>query len=114
MERLVVLRPELADLSRKFSSSFVLRDLVDAGEAVGQLLAPWRFESAQSQFCSCAGGMHQYSFWRDVRAVYPPSRAFPHSPSRPHRIIVSVLGSREIAAAPKSDFNPQEKMDVPN
>ena len=35
MKRLVVLRPEHADLSR------VLRDLIDAGEASGQLLAPY-------------------------------------------------------------------------
>jgi hypothetical protein len=54
VKRLVVLTPEHADLSREFSSSFLLRDLVDPGEASGQLLVDgvvWRFESAQSQFC---------------------------------------------------------------
>src|SRR6516225_2476054 len=54
VKRLVVLTPEHADLSREFSSSFLLRDLVDPGEASGQLLfdaVVWRFESAQAQFC---------------------------------------------------------------
>ena len=49
MERLVVLRLEYADLSREFSSSFVLRDLVDAGEAVGQLLAPYGGSSPRNR-----------------------------------------------------------------
>jgi hypothetical protein len=31
------------------------------------------------------------------------SPAFPHSPSQSAPIVVAVLGSREIAAAPKSD-----------
>jgi len=39
MERLVVLRPEHADLSREFSSSFVLRDLVDLTKRVAN---SWR------------------------------------------------------------------------
>jgi hypothetical protein len=34
MEPLVVLRPEHSDLSREFSSSFVLRDLVDLAKRV--------------------------------------------------------------------------------
>jgi hypothetical protein len=41
MERRVVLQPEHDDLSREFSYSFVLRDLVNASEASGQLLAPY-------------------------------------------------------------------------
>jgi len=49
MERLVVLRLEYADLSREFSSSFVLRDLVDAGEAVGQHLAPYGGSSPRNR-----------------------------------------------------------------
>src|SRR5262249_61054291 len=49
MERLVVLRLEYADLSRKFSSSFVLRDLVDAGEASAQLLAPYGGSSPRNR-----------------------------------------------------------------
>src|SRR5262249_54159757 len=40
MERLVVLRLEHADLSREFSSSFVLRDLVDLAKR-GQLPASY-------------------------------------------------------------------------
>src|SRR5262249_43194743 len=53
VKRLVVLRPEHADLSREFSSSFPLRGLAHSGEASGQLLFDGvvrRFESAQSQF----------------------------------------------------------------
>jgi hypothetical protein len=53
VERLIALTDEHADLSREFSSSFLLRALVHPGEASGQLLfdgVVWRFESAQSQF----------------------------------------------------------------
>jgi hypothetical protein len=53
VERLIALTDEHADLSREFSSSFLLRALVRPGEASGQLLfdgVVWRFESAQSQF----------------------------------------------------------------
>src|SRR5262245_17896426 len=54
VKRLVVLTPEHADLSREFSSSFLLRDITNPSKASGQLLfdgVVWRFESAQSQFC---------------------------------------------------------------
>jgi hypothetical protein len=53
VERLIALTDEHADLSREFSSSFLLRALVHPGEASGQLSfdgVVWRFESAQSQF----------------------------------------------------------------
>src|SRR6516165_2187667 len=52
-------------------------------------------EAFASALCSCAGGMHRYSFWRNVRAVYPPSRLL-FLQVRPHRIVVAALGSREI------------------
>jgi hypothetical protein len=54
VKRLVVLRPEHADLSREFSSSSLLRGLTDPSKSSGQLLfdgVVWRFQSAQSQFC---------------------------------------------------------------
>ena len=44
----------LSDLSREFSSSFLLRALVHPGEASGQLLfdgVVWRFESRPSSCC---------------------------------------------------------------
>jgi hypothetical protein len=47
VKRLVVLRPEHPDLSREFSSSFLLRDLTDPSKANGQLLFDgivWRFD----------------------------------------------------------------------
>src|SRR5437016_1628075 len=71
MERLVVLRPEHADLSREFSSSFVLRDLVDLTKRVANSWRRMAVRVPQSQSCSCAGGMHRYF-----------SPAFPHSPSQ--------------------------------
>jgi hypothetical protein len=49
MERLVVLRPEHADLSREFSSSFPLRGLVHSGEASGQLLASYGGSSPRNR-----------------------------------------------------------------
>src|SRR5262249_18235156 len=64
--------------------------------------------SRASALCSCAGGMHRYSLWRDVRAVYPPSRLlFLILQVRPHRIVVAVLGSRGNWSSTEIGLNPQ-------
>jgi hypothetical protein len=54
MERPFLLTHEPADLSREFSSIFLLRGILDSGEASGQLFfdgVVWGFGPAQMQFC---------------------------------------------------------------
>jgi hypothetical protein len=74
MERLVVLRPEHADLSREFSSSFVLRDLVDLTKRVAN---SWRRMAVRVRAEPLLGNeVHQVAFLAEEalrgRTMNPP------------------------------------------
>jgi len=96
MERLVVLRPEHADLSREFSSSFVLRDLVDLMKRVAN---SWRRMAVRVRAIAVL-----LVCWRNASIFLARLSSFSKSDRSGS---LSPLGSREIAAGPKSDFNSQ-------
>src|SRR5262249_60781905 len=96
MERLVVLRPEHADLSREFSSSFVLRDLIDLTKRVAN---SWRRMAVRVPaipvLLVCWGNASIFLARLSSFSKSDPSGS------------VSPLGRRGIATGPQSDFNSQ-------